>query len=190
MNVYLEDQAPSSAQQAQDTARPRFYLKPKHNKPKSLAEGRPIFDDAEYVEIHAGGDKLSIPNKPVTEEHRRRWPRQYAAFKNGQNQDMASGTPLSEWPSMSRSQVEELAYFKIFTVEQLANASDGNLQMVGPLQSMKSKAKDFLEKAKGNAPIEQMRAELGERDNLIATMQQQLKDQADDLAQLKKAKSK
>src|SRR5574338_31676 len=91
-----------------DTARPRFFMDAIQNMAKSQAEGRPIFDEKEMVEIHIPGDKLyshvtqvhevwrHIGGQPVT--YAQRWPNEYAAFKRGEER-AASGTPLEHWPN-------------------------------------------------------------------------------------------
>lgn len=152
----------------------RFERLPKQNAEKTLAEGRPVFDDVEYIEIAVPGDKSNIVHKPVTDEHRRKYRAQYADWKSGL-EGVTSGTPLAEWPAVGRSQVEELLYFKIKTVEQLASVSDGNLQHLGHgYLELRRKAADYLAHAKENQPLLAMRAELASRDNTIATMQEQL----------------
>jgi hypothetical protein len=163
----------------------KFGLHPKKNDARSLEAGRPIFDDVEYVEIRVPGDKHNVIHRPVGDSDRRQFARAYQAWKSGAGEQL-TGTPLAEWPAVSRSQVEELAYFGVRTVEQLANLSDGNAQQVGPIQALKAKALDYVAKAKGNAPLEQMRAELATRDNELETLRRQVTEQAEFIAELKK----
>lgn len=166
----------------------RFNLEPKQNEERSRVEGRPIFEDLEYVEIMVPGDRNNIVHRPVRPEDRQKYARQYAAFKGGQGEAL-SGTPLAEWPGISRSEVAELAHFNIRSVEQLATVGDGHLQRMGPLLALRQRARDFIEKAKGNAPLEQMRAELATRDNLIATQQVQLDELKRLVAEISKGKA-
>jgi hypothetical protein len=150
-----------------------FDLHPRVNEAKSTAEGRPVYDDTEYIRIIVPGDKQNEVHRPATEMDRRRYARQYADFKAG-SREAQSGTPLKEWTAISASQAKELAHFHVYTVEQLANLSDANLQNIGPIRGLQAKARDFLEKAAGNAPLDKMRAEMTEKDNVIATMKQQM----------------
>ncbi|WP_395443572.1 hypothetical protein [Caulobacter sp. UC70_42] len=106
-----------------DNARPRFYSKPVKNNFRSESEGRPVFEDKEFVEILVPGDRKTVVDTLVKDEHKRRWPREYAAFKAGQEVPV-EGTPLEEWPQITRSQVEELKFAHIRTVEQLASLPD------------------------------------------------------------------
>lgn len=151
----------------------RFHMHPRKDEDRSTKEGRPIFADTEYVEITVPGDKGNQIDRPARDDDRQRFPRQYAAFKSGKG-ETHNGTPLSEWPQVTRSQVEELAYFRVKTVEQLAELSDGNARNVGPILALRQKAKDFLEKAKGGAVESRLRAELDERDSKLAAMQAQI----------------
>lgn len=121
--------------------------------------GRPVYDEVEYIEIVVPGDRSNVVHRPVTQQDRQKYARQYAAWKAG-NQEATSGTPLSAWPGISRAQVEELAYFKIRTVEQLAGVSDANITNIAFASDLRRRAQAYLEQAKGNAPLEAALAEI------------------------------
>jgi hypothetical protein len=152
----------------------RFGLHPRHDEAKSLEEGRPIFEEVEYVEIMVPGDKSNTIHRPVTAADRNRFRAQYQAWKSGADQDAATGTPLSAWPAVTSAQVAELAHFNCRTVEQLATMSDSNLQGVGPILALRQKARDFIEAAKGTAPVQKLRAENDELKGRMSAMQAQL----------------
>lgn len=155
----------------------QFGLYPQKDEGKSLKEGRPIFNDVEYVKIMVPGDLSNIVHRPVHPEDKRRFAAQYAAYKSGADQQL-EGTPLKEWPAISRGQVEELAHFKVHTVEQLAALSDGLIVNIGPVQALKQKAIDWLARAKGGAPLAQMRAQIAEKDAETALLKKQLEELA------------
>ncbi len=155
--------------------RVEFSLVPKKNDEKSLAAGRPIFDDVEYVRIPVPGDKHNTPHKPVGEKERERFRRQYDAWKTNPGEKL-EGTPLAEWAGVTRSEVEELAYFHVRTVEQLAGLSDGNAKNVGTVLALRQKAQDFIAKAKEDAPLAQMRALLDEEKAQRLNIERQLKE--------------
>jgi len=69
---------------------------------------------------------------------------EYAAFKSGQ-EAAPDGTALKAWPGIDRASVEELAYFKVYTVEQLAGMNDSNAM---PFIQLRERARDYLKKAK------------------------------------------
>ena len=122
----------------------RFYIHPRQNANKTLEAGRPIFDDTEYVEIMQPGNKENIIQRPAQPNYKERFSRQYSAFKNNEEQQV-SGTPIEQWNVLSKAQVEELRYFNVRTVEQLAEISDGSSQQFAGIQSLKIQAQAYLE---------------------------------------------
>lgn len=169
----------------------KFNAQAVENEKKSLEEGRPIYDQVDYIKIAQPGDQTSITHTPVTNCgarqqcrnaptnrcHVHRFPRAYAAYKGGLDQETASGTPLSMWPILNVAQVEELKHFRVCTVEQLADLADSAIQGIGPIQNLKQQAKLFVEAARGNAPLLKMAAELRERDDRLAAMQNAIETQ-------------
>lgn len=150
---------------------------------KTRAEGRPIFEMREYIMITAPGDTTSNVFRPAYEFDHRRFPEQYLRYKVGQEQ--AVGTPLTEVSWLSRAQCDELVYFRIQTVEQLAVVSDANCQRFMGLAAMKERAQRYLEQVKQDAPINHLNAELKTRDETIATMQAQMKQMQEYIEGLK-----
>lgn len=163
-----------------------FTLHPVQDPERTAAEGRPIFMDAEYVQIQAPGDR-DVIHRPATDRDRQRFPKQYAAFKAG-TAEAVIGTPLSAVPWLTRAQVEELGYFGVKSVEQLAGMADAHAQRFTGIQALKARAKDFLAAAAGEAPALKLRAELAERDNEIASLKRQLQEQAEAIAEIKRKK--
>lgn len=116
---------------SQDRSFPRFFMHPVEDGMASAKEGRPIFKEIEKVEIIMPGiANLTKPVMSVTNEHRERWPREYEAFKKGQ-EIAPDGTPIEEWPVLKRPMVLELKALEIHTVEQIATLSDFALQRIG-----------------------------------------------------------
>lgn len=161
---------------------PKFYMRAVQDGPATAREGRPIFKDVEWVDIYLAGDKTTVPSFKVTDEHRRRWPDHYKAFRDGQAAPIV-GTPVDQWPALSVSQVEELKALRIYTVEQLAGLSDQGLQALGMgARALQAKAKAFLDAAKGNAATEkyaqeneQMKAEMVRLQALVGDLAAELK---------------
>lgn len=131
---------------------PRFYVVPKQDEAKSVEAGRPIFTDREYVEIFCVGNENNIVRRPVTDIDRRRFRSAYALFKAGDTEQLV-GTPLTEIPWLTRSQVEEFAYLKIKTVEALAELNDAVCTNNPGTFELKRKAGAWLQKAKEAAPF-------------------------------------
>lgn len=144
--------------------RPVFKMVPVENKAKSREAGRPIYEEREYVEIIIPGSRNERPVRRVQDEDKERWPREYAAFKRNQ-EETQEGTPLEQWPRMTRSRVHELKAVGVFSVEDLAALSDQNLANVGPdARELRDNAKAFLgsdddEKERLKARIEELESE-------------------------------
>jgi predicted RecB family nuclease len=102
----------------------------------------------------------------VWENDKIRFPRHYERFQAGQKEQNI-GTPLSVVPWLTPSQIEEFKFFKIMTVEQLANLIDNVGGKFMGAKQFKQKAKEFLPAAAGQAPLVQMQAELDKRDSRI-----------------------
>lgn len=167
----------------------RFFVLPMKDEEASAKEGRPIFKDVVHVEIRVRGDRNNIVHQPVDENIKRRFPEAWRAYQQGEEL-VNQGTPLAEWPSMSKSMVEEMKYFGFYTVEHIANARDDVISRFPGLRSIQQKAKAFLELAAGNAPLERLHAELEKRDSTIAAQKAQMEDLAARLAELEKSVNK
>lgn len=159
---------------ANDTARPRFYMQAVENKFRSEEEGRPIFDEREMVEIRLPGDRLSCYVGYVTDEERNRWPEAYAAFKRGE-QRAAHGTPLEHWPVLSTGKVAELKAMGILSVEELAAVQDNTIIRMGMgARELREQANAFINAARDGAGVAQYAAENERMKEQLALVQQQL----------------
>jgi hypothetical protein len=158
---------------------------------KSKQAGRDIFEDREFVRILIPGDRRSAPVEPVGDEHKKRWPREYDAFKAGKAAPL-EGTPLADWPQISRSRVEELAYFHIRTVEQLAAVNDAQLQQLGMgARELRERAKLFLEVARnGTAPLSRLLTRLEKAEAEVERLTDDLKAANAEISALKSAAGK
>lgn len=136
---------------------PVFFTEAVKMEFKSKQAGRPIFEDREMVRIIIPGDRRSMVVEIVNDDHRQRWPKEYEAFKAGQEAPL-EGTALADWPQLSRARVEELAYFHIRTVEQLAAVTDNHLQNLGMgARDERERARVFLDVAKnGTAALSKL----------------------------------
>lgn len=161
----------------------RFYTQPLKNEAKSVEEGRPIFDDSEMIEIRVRGEKDNVVVRESRPDDHERFREAYKFFREGKSLS-ESGTPLAAWPAMTSAQVEELKYFKFFTVEDLAHAPESALGKFAGLRALRDRAVTFLEAAKGNAPLEKMNKELLDKQNQIDTMQAQLAAVNEQMAKL------
>jgi hypothetical protein len=178
----------SSGMNPDDRLMVKFYYEPVQNMEKTTLEGRPIFEDKEYIEIRIPGVTENVVCRPVWKPNDlERFPRQWAAFKNKGEQTQA-GTPLKMWPLLTQAQIKEFEALNIVTVEQLANVSDSSSHRIMGLQRFKQQASDFLEAARGMAPMVALRDEVVKKDAQIEVLNNNLKEISERLAALEKAK--
>lgn len=125
----------------------KFFNAYNENKEKSLAQGRPIFDEIPSISIQwPGGDETVRKIEPQDVEE---YPELYARFKAG-SEPVSDGLPLSEWPPMTGSAMRELNYLGFKTVEQLSNANDEVKRRMGPLVKFVKLATDWLQATKSD----------------------------------------
>jgi len=152
-----------------------FKYIPLQNPGKTLAEGRPIFDDVEVCEIRVPGsrDVKVFPSTEVTrwiidpetgeqtkQTYAERFRHQYQQFK-AKAQQTKSGTPLAAVPFLSEGKRAELRAQNIYTVEALAAIDGAELKNLGQGgREWKNSAQVYLEESKRGAPNLQMQAEL------------------------------
>ena len=166
----------------------QFSLDAVEDMDASIKEGRPVHKEVETITIIVPGDRDTIVRQ-VRESDREQFATQYAAFKNRQEQPVM-GTMLSSLPFLTKAQVADLYAANVRTAEQLASMSDVLAQKFMGMHNLRKRAKDFLDAAAGNAPIERMNKELEVRDNTIAVLQKALDDQGKKIEELLKNRMK
>ena len=142
---------------------------------KSLAAGRPVYDDMEVVEIRFPGSRnVSVfpatsfshwaedfqtgEQTPVT--YAERFSRQYQQFK-AQSAQTKSGTPLAHVPFLTEARRAELRALNIYTLEALAHVDGQELKNLGHGgRDLKNKALEYIAESKAGAPNLAMAAEL------------------------------
>lgn len=121
-------------------------------------EGKP------FVRIMIPGDKNTIIEQPLREDHKQRFPRQYLYFQMSQEKQEAPaiGTSLEAWSEddpdgVSRAWIEELRILKFQTVEQVAAASDLQLQRIGMGGAgLRERAKNYLTRKNRSETAEEL----------------------------------
>ena len=168
-----------------------FYKRAVEIADETAAQGRPIYRECDFVRIMVPGNSLSEIDTIARDDHKQRFPVQWARYVNTQGEAThEQGTPIKEWPLISVSQAEELRGLKFYTVESIANASDLMLQKIGMIAGMspyqfRDKDKTFLNLAnetaevnKKDEEIAQLKAEndkiRAETDAKLAQMQEQM----------------
>jgi hypothetical protein len=170
----------------------KFFTKSREDKTASKKEGRPIFKDVEYVDIKVAGNRSGGASRPATFADKQRFPRHYAAYQQRIEAPM-NGTPLAEWPLMTRTQVEELAYHNVKTVEQLVGMSDTLAANFMGMNDLRRKGKQWLEHTEETSrinEIETLKASNDEKADRIVTLETQMLSLMEKFDSLEKAGTK
>lgn len=155
----------------------RFFKMAVQDFEATAAQGRPIFKDTDMVEIRVRGSRNDVLHKPVDDLTKRRFRDAWRAYEQGEEL-LESGTPLEQWPQMTRAQVEEMKYFGFRTVEHIANARDDLTAKFPGLLGLKMRAKAFLELASGAAPLASLQSQLEEEKSARLAAEAQVADLA------------
>lgn len=140
-----------------DQSMVKFFRHPRLGKFASTEAGMPVYDNVEMVEVIQPGEKEGT-KVVATEWHRRRFPRQYEAYKQGVEMS-ETGTPLDHLFPAEPSTIQTLKGFHVFTIQQLAGLTDtaiGNLPMG---RQLVDRAKAYLSSAQGGSEFHRLTKE-------------------------------
>ena len=139
-----------------------------------------------YVRIMRPGDNTSILQTPVRDDIKARFPRQWLAWQmkegmiEGAGED-APGWKIEEWPVLTLDQKHELKYLRFYTVDQLAGASDTQLQRLGIGGiGLREQARKAIKEKHASEYI----AELKRKDQEMADMRKQMDAMTERMSQL------
>jgi hypothetical protein len=107
----------------------KFTKKSRRNAFRSEQEGRPIYEPVDYVQIQQPGERDQLV-RPVREEDKFRFPRQWAAYV-ADTEQVPDGTPIQMLFPNEPHIVELLRDLKILTVEQLAQLTEHGITRLG-----------------------------------------------------------
>lgn len=129
----------------------RFFQDAVQDEIASDSAGRPIFHDRDFVQIMVPGDPKNQVTRVAEKTDKARFVKTWTAYQAGRELS-ESGTPIEQWPLLSKAQALELKGAGIATVEIFADVSDANLQKLGPgYKRLQVKAKDYLASADKDA---------------------------------------
>lgn len=163
-----------------------FYTKSVEDTNKSAQAGRKICVDMAYVRMHAPGERLNVVDRPVQDNDKHRFPRQWANYVHNRTQ-APEGTPIDLLFPNHPSVADNLRALGIYTIEQCAVLTANAIDTIGMGgQDYVNKANAYLknsEKGQGFHQIQREMTELrNENRNLTKQIQIQ-KQQIDDLVQ-------
>lgn len=150
-----------------------FSRRAVQNEWKSRETGKPVFESADFVRIQQPGERDYV-ERPVRDDDRVRWPRQWAAYES-QQQQAPDGTPLDLMFPAEPHIPATLKQIQILTVEHLAGASEAAISRMGMgARSWVTRAKAYLETAERGAAFHQMERQLEDKDERIKTLEAQV----------------
>lgn len=143
-----------------------------------------------FVRIMRPGDQTSIIETPVREQHKQRWPEQWLYFQMREgliDQDQnIPGWRIDDWPYLADKPdlLRDFKFSRFATVEQVAGASDAQVQKMGlGGLGLREQARADLRK--------KLAADLNEaiasKDKEVAEMKEMLRLQAEQIAKLTEA---
>lgn len=155
----------------------RFYKGFVPDEEKSLMEGRPVFRDVTMIQILTPGNRDNIVDREMQPHDKVRFAQAWAQFQKGDS-EIGDGTPLAEWPLISKSMTEELKFFGFFTVEHVAQAGDAVMAKMPGLRELASRAKAWLANVKDQSGIAKLAKEKEDMQAQISALQGQVAELA------------
>ena len=129
-----------------------------------------------FIRIARPGDQTTVLEVAVRDEHKIRFPHQWMAFQIKQGLvegPIAIGWKIEEWDEVKDNeiQIHELKYKRFETVEQIAGASDAQIQQLGiGGLGLREKAKQAI-KDRNKAEFKE---EMDQKDKLISDLSARL----------------
>lgn len=157
----------------------RFERRPVEDIAATLAAGMTVCKDVEFALVTPPYSKdcveykvstwltnmeYNLRNRRIPPDWAKQWKAQYEAWKEG-NDAPVTGTDVRNWCAISPAQVKNLISAGCRTVEDLAQANDEALRILGMGGvELRKKATTYLQAAKDHGPIVMQNAQL-EREN-------------------------
>lgn len=166
----------------------RFEWHTEKDEEASIKEGRPIHNELLIgILITPGSNRSEASHRILCRKHSGETVK-YEAYNrvgiaeiterfigNDRGRQAITGTPLQEWPSLSRRQVADFEAVNVFTVEDLAGLDENAIARFGfGTRALVEKAKTYIAHASGNAPLEKLAEENAKLKSDLAEMQKQI----------------
>ena len=164
---------------------------PEQVNPANGLKYQPMKDTGEklripYIRIMKPGDNTSILEIPVREDHKRRWPEDWLYFASHEGLiDSGANVPgwkIEEWPHINHDQeaMRNLKYLRFHTVEQIAGASDAQIQRLGMgAHGLREAAKQSLQervKVGISDELRQKDSKIAQLEGALGSLSQQMEE--------------
>jgi predicted flap endonuclease-1-like 5' DNA nuclease len=161
-----------------------FYNKSVRNVARSKEEGKPVFENRQYIKIQTPGETLNIVDRPVQEQDKKRFPRQWDRYLQGKEQT-ADGIPLDLLFPENPAIGDTLQAYGVMTVEQLAALSGHAIGTIGMgCQELVNKAAKYLEQAQKGVDFHRFEKAIQEKDREISKLTRQVNELSMQMAKI------
>ena len=151
-----------------------FYNGRRQNGVKSQENGAPFFEDVVMFKSFAPGEqRYEIVERPATDNDKRNWPMQWAAFQQNR-EHIPEGFPIENLFPEKPSVAANLKGAGIYTIEQCAEMNATAIDNIMGGQTYQNEAKRYLEVAAKGVSVHKFRKELEDRDGKIRHLEQQV----------------
>jgi hypothetical protein len=133
-------------------------------------------EENHYVKINVPGDTKTQWDRPVREEDKQRFSKQWQAYEAKLDQ-FGTDTLIDEAPFLDPGRVNNYKKFNVFTIKQLANLVDGMANNIGMgTREDVKKARAWMAAQSAKATEEKLLKELDSRDEIILQQGEQIKE--------------
>ena len=162
-----------------------FYTGRKQNGVKSQENGAPFFEDVVMFKSFAPGEqRYEIVERPATEQDKRNWPMQWAAFTQNR-EHIPEGFPIENLYPEKPSIAANLKGIGVFTIEQCAEMNATAIESIMGGQQYQNEAKRYLDVAAKGVSVHKFRKELEDRDGKIRVLENQVQQLMAQVGKLK-----
>jgi hypothetical protein len=167
-----QDSAALASHQATSRNYVKFYPKWVRNNFLSKQEGKEIGEYRDYLMVICPGQPKSEVHREVKEQDKREYRGEWDAYKAGKEQRI-SGTPIELLPGLDKGRADSLKTVYIYTIEQLAEASEPAMRAIGMgAMELVNRAKAYMQK--NTAEVSSLKAENNELRGMIETLRAQV----------------
>lgn len=131
-----------------------------------------------FVRIFIPADQSLVHDQPVREIDKKRFPREWLNFQMSNSSAEEIGIPLSKWlenkpEDISSFQVSELQILNFRTVEQVAMASDAQIQKIGMgAMGLREKARNYVNNVNNSQNSKELQSAKDEIEQLKSQMKE------------------
>lgn len=130
-----------------------FYWKSIIDHEKSLQQGTPIYKNQEYVTIFRPGEQMNKIDRPVENQDKFRFDRQWQNFVNKKTQ-VPEGTPVDVLFPNLPAVADNLRSQGVYTIQQLAQLTAHAIDTIGMgAQEWVNRAVSYLDNAKSGKEV-------------------------------------